>query len=427
MGISNSKLLTNVEFAHLHDHNRNQQSQKAIGQNPQNFLPAAMDEAFRSKKSSNKVSSSSAIKLEQFENLLRISACSMNLSSLSPNIAILTRTTKLQLCCNNLQEIPAEIGYMSSLTSLSLAKNELTFLPESIGLLTNLTELKLSRNKLTTLPVSIKNLTNLVTLKIARNNFTTIPSELGNLKQLICLDLSHNKLISLPVEISRLKYLKQLKIENLNFDPDNPTPSMTVSTFPTLKELSSRLIIKRQIPIYHCLNADLKNYLRSSHSCAFCEGPYFDSYISKVRIVIRNEVGIPFEDRLCVNHYQDDLERLKLMFCNISLPKMRQSETRVDGLKRKNLFSIKNFGKYSSPNEFSSINDSTIPLSSLYSPPLLPSLPENLQSTSPKRRLFSKLSSSLVEKVEEDKKIAENSNFIRRLSQIERSYNVTLF
>jgi Leucine-rich repeat (LRR) protein len=134
-----------------------------------NSLPLVMDELFRNCSPSQKaLAKLSSIPFAHFESLTRISACSMNLDTISGNIGILSHTTKLQLCCNNLTEIPAEIGYMHNLTSLSLSKNSITYLPESIGLLTKLNELKVSRNKLESLPASIKNLVNLLTLKLAR-------------------------------------------------------------------------------------------------------------------------------------------------------------------------------------------------------------------------------------------------------------------
>jgi Leucine-rich repeat (LRR) protein len=287
----------------------------------------------------------------------------------------LVNTTKLQLCCNNLKEIPAEIGYMKNLTSLSLAKNKITFLPESIGLLAKLTDLKLSRNLLSTLPASIKNLTNLVSLKMARNNFTSLPSELGLLSALICLDLSHNKLTSIPVEVGRLKYLKSLKVDDVSFSHPgfiNPVPEMaTLSSFPTLKELAARLVVLHQIPIWQHTDQCLKEYLLSSHSCSFCQGPYFDSHVKRIRVVSRNEFGIPMEDRLCIDHWKTDLERLKLMFC----AKPKNVFTAVPQ-PESNSKKIRRFSKLASTNSFDSIT--TIPLSSIDSSPTLPKLPESI-------------------------------------------------
>jgi hypothetical protein len=191
------------------------------------------------------------------------------------------------------------------------------------------------------------------------------------LKTLICLDLSHNPLSSLPVEISRLKYLKHLKLDDISFEPlaEPATLLSAQSSFTSLKELAARVIVQQQIPIWQDSHQELKDYLLSSHACSFCTGPYFDSYVSKIGIVRRNETDIPIEHRLCREHWKTDSERLKLMFCPpINVPKPAKTKGRTSGGKT---------------------YPTTIPLSAITPTPSLPVL-----ATSRKSGLFQRMSHS---------------------------------
>jgi len=53
---------------------------------------------------------------------------------------------RLDLSGNELTTLPPEIGLLTSLTTLYLSENELTMLPPEIGQLTGLTTLYLSNN-----------------------------------------------------------------------------------------------------------------------------------------------------------------------------------------------------------------------------------------------------------------------------------------
>jgi hypothetical protein len=180
-------------------------------------------------------------------------------------------------------------------------------------------------------------------------------------------------LISIPVEVGRLKYLKTLKVDEVSFSLPgfvNPSPEMaTLSSFPTLKELAARLVVLHQIPIWQHTDQCLKVYLLSSHTCSFCQGPYFESYVKRIRVVSRNEFGIPMEDRLCIDHWKTDLERLKLMFC-------AKPKNVFTAFTESNSKKIRRFSKSPSHSSFNPIT--TIALSSIDSSPILPKLPESI-------------------------------------------------
>jgi hypothetical protein len=44
-------------------------------------------------------------------------------------------------------------------------------------------------------------------------------------------------------------------------------------------------------------------------------GPYIQQYESRVRMVFRNDRIIPFEARLCVDHWRTEHDRVLMLFC----------------------------------------------------------------------------------------------------------------
>jgi len=218
-------------------------------------------------------------------------------------------------CCNLLTSIPPEIGYLKNLTILSLSKNRLTSLPDTIGLLSKLVELRVSENQLTTIPSSIGMLKKLTTLFLEHNQITHLPSELGQLSTLVYLDVSDNPLRVIPAEINKLKYIRRIKSENCPLlddfsaiEPFNP---------PTLKELAARTIVRLQLPIFESTQHHLKEYLKTSHECSSCGGPYFETYAKRGRCIDRAEYKVTLEYRLCSPHWSSEGERILDMFSPI--------------------------------------------------------------------------------------------------------------
>lgn len=244
-----------------------------------------------------------------------IRMCGLDIDVISENIARINPLV-LELCCNKLQRLPLELGYMHSLTVLNVSKNKLKELPATIGLLTNLKELKASRNHLDTLPVSIKALIKLQKLKVSRNNIHFLPCEIGEMKKMVSLDISHNPLSTLPTELARLKYLRHIKCENVHFTKHLVDICGRESDFPSLKELAGRTIVARDISVWETIPQHIQEYLVSSHQCSFCQGPYFDSFISRIVVAQKNGIDLPFEHRLCSNHWTTEQEWIKLLFCS---------------------------------------------------------------------------------------------------------------
>ena len=127
------------------------------------------------------------------------------LTSIPPEIGLLTNIQELRLGFNELTSIPPEIGLLTNLQKLILNDNKLTSLPSEIGQLTNLQELHLSDNELTSLPPEIGQFANLQVLRLDNNELAFIPPEIGQLTNLQALYLCFNKLMSIPPEIGKLQ------------------------------------------------------------------------------------------------------------------------------------------------------------------------------------------------------------------------------
>ncbi|KAI9197250.1 uncharacterized protein BJ171DRAFT_224369 [Polychytrium aggregatum] len=359
------------------------------------------------------------VRFGQLTSLFVIGLCSQSIVKITENIGLLEFTTTLQLCCNSIKSIPPEIGYLRSLKILYLSRNELTELPDTIGFLTSLEELKVGSNKLTALPASISSLTKLNKLYLDHNLLTRLPPQVAALKALAKLDVSHNPIPFLPAELTRLKYLRVLQVDGcpLAETPEAAaaidegdrrarrrfvqghslecSPSESVlqridddseHTFPTLRELAARVLVRQQIPILRITQDEIKEYLGSSSKCSFCSGPYFEHYTTRWRMWERpGPTVIPIQYRLCIPHWNTDAERLTVLFrappstapspfqslsttpVGTPPPERRSLATRLDTLS----------GRSRSSSASSSLAlEGTLPISALSKSPSLPSLPE---------------------------------------------------
>ncbi|CAJ0859468.1 11567_t:CDS:10 [Entrophospora sp. SA101] len=238
---------------------------------------------------------------EEDNNIMEdIEYCGFGIVKLSPNIGYLYITTHLQICCDNLKEIPSEIGNMKNLTSLDLSRNKLKYLPDSIG----------------------SNLIKLTALLIDSNKIEELPQEIGQLTNLITFDVRNNPITVFPAELGRLKYLRTLLVEGC------PLKTEFVHEIdhspPTLMELAARKIIK-----FNLLNnlegsnnsirisSNLENYLKNYKKCSYCGGPYFNHHVKRGKIIEKNDNSIPLEYKLCFPHWNNEQERINLLFCSI--------------------------------------------------------------------------------------------------------------
>ncbi|KAI9297704.1 outer arm dynein light chain 1, partial [Neoconidiobolus thromboides FSU 785] len=232
---------------------------------------------------------------------------------------------------NELVELPREIGHLNNLTVLDLSKNQLRKLPDTIGCLLKLKELKLNQNQLTYLPRSIGNLKKLNVLNLSNNNIKYIPKDLGKLINLINLDLSHNPVKVIPAEIAQLQFLRKLKLESCPLwsveDIKEIEDKKEWDREPlSLKEICARAVYTGKVQIELTkLPEKLYHYLLNVEKCTFCHGPYFQSYVLRNRCIEKNEQQVPLEYRLCTNHWNNDKERLSLLFCGSPMAMSPQS------------------------------------------------------------------------------------------------------
>lgn len=206
-----------------------------------------------------------------------------------------------------------EIGFLRNLTLLDLSKNCLKSLPDSITHLTKLVELKLSFNQLETIPAGIGGLTKLASLTLDNNRITSIPAQIGLIKELVNLDLSDNPIRVLPAEVGKLQFLRRLKLERCPLVEE--FVHSPVHSPPTLLELAARVIVRHDIQMPPLMLPHLKAYVDSAQSCTFCDGPYFDSWVKRGKLIEKNEMFIPLEYTLCQPHWNTEMERVKLLFC----------------------------------------------------------------------------------------------------------------
>jgi len=242
-----------------------------------------------------------------------IKLCSRKIIEICPSAIFSTLLLNLDICCNYLREIPESIGLLTNLRTLNVSNNLLTSLPSSIGLLRKLEVFAAAYNKISHLPLELKNLKKLKTLDLKNNNISELYQEYKELKSLVTLDVRSNQLVSVPAEICNIKTLQKIMLNNCPLIYSSCVPSLT-KEIPSLKELASRIIIRRNIPISDNLSDELKCYLSSVHQCSFCHGPYFETYEKRNQLIRRNDVNIPLEYRLCISHWTSEEERIKVLF-----------------------------------------------------------------------------------------------------------------
>ncbi|RUS26015.1 hypothetical protein BC938DRAFT_471346 [Jimgerdemannia flammicorona] len=243
----------------------------------------------------------------------QINLPSGSIVSLSPNIGLLYSVTHLNLSNNRLTTLPRTIGHLKHLTVLDVSQNKLRAIPDTISYLTKLIDLNLTENKLTMLPDAIGSLKKLANLLLTDNQITELPPVIGNMKGLITLDLSGNPLKVLPAELSRLHFLRRLRLDNCPLVEE--FVHELVHNPPSLLELCARTIVRQQVPILASTPEDIKDYIASAKICSFCSGPYFQSFVKRGKIVEKpDQFFVPLEYRLCAAHWNDEAERIRLMF-----------------------------------------------------------------------------------------------------------------
>jgi Leucine-rich repeat (LRR) protein len=202
---------------------------------------------------------------------------------------------------------------MKSLTHLSLSKNKLKYLPSEIGHLAKLVELLVADNQLMELPPSLGLLSKLEILVLRSNNLVELPVEMGFLTKLNSLDISSNPIVTFPTEIARLS-IKFCMFSGCNSLLSVIPEDFGPKSFPSLKELSARCIIRNRTVTGQYLHRSLSDYLSKFHTCSSCLGPYYFYFLSRIRFVFLYDRLLPVEDRLCQNHWDNEESRIISLF-----------------------------------------------------------------------------------------------------------------
>lgn len=227
--------------------------------------------------------------------------------------------------------VPREIGYLKNLRVLNISNNAVDEIPDTIAFLSKLKALNVSQNKLVQLPASIGSLPKLVIIIANNNNLKSLPREFIHLVNLISLNVSSNPLKSLPAEIATLKSLRKLLTDecpfeeeyqyNLRHDP------------PSLFETCARTVVKTQTNIPNQLADHIKDYLAHADTCTHCNGPFFDSYVTRVRFIERRaRQAMALEYTLCSAHWSNENDRLLAMFSQQSNTGSTKQQISIDGL-----------------------------------------------------------------------------------------------
>ena len=114
-------------------------------------------------------------------------------------IAIKNNVTTLDLSYSGLTSLPPELFLLSNLQALILYGNQLTSLPSEVSNWTALQRLYLGNNRLTSLPPAIQNWTALQRLSLNNNQLTSLPPTVQNWTALRIIYIDSS--IRLPIEV----------------------------------------------------------------------------------------------------------------------------------------------------------------------------------------------------------------------------------
>lgn len=117
---------------------------------------------------------------------------------------------------NKIEQLPEEIGELTGLSSLGIRYNHLTQLPASLGRCTLLTDLNTEGNRLTTLQRELpeKLAPSLHSVRLSRNQITEFPTHLALATRLECLEIDHAGLSSLDESnFAAWPHLRRLDLE----------------------------------------------------------------------------------------------------------------------------------------------------------------------------------------------------------------------
>ncbi|KAK3608603.1 hypothetical protein CHS0354_042595 [Potamilus streckersoni] len=233
------------------------------------------------------------------------------LTSLPPSIGGLQLLRKLNLKKNKLTFLTEEVFSLIHLKYLSVKANPLEHLSRSIGNLINLIELNAFACSLTSIPVSIGRCSSLRFLHLARNRLRWLPSQIGQLHDLQGLYLNDNQLSYLPAMITFIPNIAVVSVlgnpliteETIFQYAERLNPCR--KKFPSLLELSARVVYRYNIPYGNTVPSTLTVMLKNVGYCSSCAGPFFGFYSGKIifkRLTFGSLEKVPLYQQLCSPH-----------------------------------------------------------------------------------------------------------------------------
>jgi hypothetical protein len=129
---------------------------------------------------------------------------------------------------------------------------------------------------------------------------------------LVSFNISHNPVKQLPAELITIKSLRKLIAEGCDFCTE--FVSERSHDPPSLFEQCARTIVRHQLALPDILPDPLRTYLLTHQECSYCDGPYFESYVTRGRFIERAHQPIALEYRLCCAHWTDESDRLLNLF-----------------------------------------------------------------------------------------------------------------
>ena len=235
-----------------------------------------------------------------------INLCSKSITSISQDAKDL-KAQSIILCCNQLSSLP-QFGI--NLKVLNLSRNQLKSLPEHLFNCLQLVELDLSFNRISRLSRSIGKMINLKKLSLSNNCLGEIPQDIGQCSRLEVLNLSNNCIYTIPAEFS---YLESVKTVLLEGNPLYPVVQSGFTIFPSLRELSARLIKDYKLSTDK-LPLHLQDYINSGKKCSHCSKSFFESFVRRGRVIFRGNQNVPIEYKLCKEHWNTEKERIISIF-----------------------------------------------------------------------------------------------------------------
>jgi len=165
-------------------------------------------------------------KLEALEDL---GLNKLQMDRLPDCLSRLTRLTNLSLYDNALTTLPDWLSRWGELRTLNLSSNSLGLIPRAVYDLKNLELLQMYNTKLRGISGGIGTLGELRRILLARNELSSLPSSCAALKKLEFLDLRSNRFEEIPEVVYELRALKELKLQNMDYNRENLNRIRTIS------------------------------------------------------------------------------------------------------------------------------------------------------------------------------------------------------